>query len=664
MLGDGTEYLSGIEDEEELLIPLEEVSTARKEAIKYYYEKSPLQKNKVTKRNLIEEKIPSIINNSSVLDEIDEDQLIIQRMKDQLLSYFKEGYSYTALQKNNIPITISHYITKKNQRITLLCISRGQNTKPHVFAFDPEKILGTGGSSIVFKGQELPHSPITDPLVAIKVSLGESHAKTFATEAALLDQMGALRCKVHDEILKYHLVVEDYARGKNLDYILEKEFFDITIAIKLFHMLLSAYRHLHKTSHIYHRDVKPSNIRVQYIKDNNGLIADILSVKIIDFGNACSISEAGKEFNGTKTFNEPDRMLPEYEKLPYTSYHEFFSVGIMGALLFCKKYPKFNYETAIKEYFEKKANIFTDAIDKPMTWDTYQNIFHALYQIPDIRPHLLEQNITEDNTIYIKNIEGTLYYTLKQGLSFVVDKKIDINYVHDKKISFNINLQKYKPQILRAIAKSGDINYDYQDDDNLNMLECSFAEYIYKFIQEVQTKRPTVKETDSIIKNLKNLIKNAFTASSSISSSISSSEQILISTSSRNLTRTKKSGSISSFTSPSFTPLFKRKEEKKIKITNMKNSDSDMSISNMSSTTTTTSSSGNTATPSISETNTPSLQRKPRQLILSHEALLSASSPNFPLTPTSGSRTPTSNKNTENTENDEVDTVFAKTTLW
>lgn len=169
------------------------------------------------------------------------------------------------------------------------------------------------------------------------------YRRTDAVKAEVIEKLKTLDCpyvaKVYDitqhrgasvEVLPYY--TRGSLQGKTFTYEQLRE--------HIIPCLIEALKALHDAG-IIHKDLKPSNIMIT--DDQNG-------VAIIDFGIS-SVTEEGSTVIITKTGMTPEYSAPETFKGLFSSYADYYSLGITLYELFCGKTP-YNNMTAeeIEQY--------------------------------------------------------------------------------------------------------------------------------------------------------------------------------------------------------------------------------------------------------------------------------------------------------------------------
>lgn len=218
-------------------------------------------------------------------------------------------------------------------------------------SYEVEKLIGTGGTSIVYRALHLQlRRTVAIKMLKAHLVTDEESKKRFEQEAR------AVSCLTHPNVVTVYdvgvtkygepYIVMEYLQGGSLaDLVQEEKRLTIDRAMPIFVQAASALWHAHKKG-VIHRDVKPSNIMIVPTDD------DPDSVKIVDFGLAKLRSLTGEFQRLTKTgevFGSPIYMSPEQctgRKLDQRT--DIYSFGIVM------------YETLIgRPPFKEKSTIET-----------------------------------------------------------------------------------------------------------------------------------------------------------------------------------------------------------------------------------------------------------------------------------------------------------------
>jgi len=123
-------------------------------------------------------------------------------------------------------------------------------------------------------------------------------------------------------------LVFEFCPGGTLEQLIGQQKIDTRSAVRLFYQLLSALSYL-KSISILHRDIKPANL----------LLADSSTLKLADFGSACSCSGPLLRPQGTPAFYAPEMFLLPKGK-GYSFPADMWATGVtMYMALFKGKHP-------------------------------------------------------------------------------------------------------------------------------------------------------------------------------------------------------------------------------------------------------------------------------------------------------------------------------------
>lgn len=174
--------------------------------------------------------------------------------------------------------------------------------------FQIEELLGTGGTSVVYKAKQL----CVNRYVAVKTlqfqigdrpSLGERFQREIDSLLTLNHPniVTVYDCVFDDDDQPF--IVMDYLRGRSLDrLILEEGHLPLEKFLTVILQIFSAVEHAHKKG-IVHRDLKPGNIV---------LVDDEMNfVKVVDFGLAKLGEEGRKITRSGELWGSPPYMSPE-----------------------------------------------------------------------------------------------------------------------------------------------------------------------------------------------------------------------------------------------------------------------------------------------------------------------------------------------------------------
>ena len=185
--------------------------------------------------------------------------------------------------------------------------------------------LGSGGTSIVYKGQDL----LLNRMVTIKI-LREEYANNADFVRRFRHEAQAVASLSHSNIVSVydvgfeesmHYIVMEFVEGESLkDYIRRKGVLPVPEACNIISQILAGVQHAHEHG-IIHRDIKSHNILLS--KDGRA--------KVTDFGIAVGMSDV------TLTYNTSSRIMgsvhyisPEQvQGQPVTEKSDIYSVGVV-----------------------------------------------------------------------------------------------------------------------------------------------------------------------------------------------------------------------------------------------------------------------------------------------------------------------------------------------
>lgn len=208
-----------------------------------------------------------------------------------------------------------------------------------ITGYDILSVIGTGGSSIVYKGKEQS----TGRIVAIKVleykescaAIRSFRRDRFKNEASLCKSLR------HPNIVSVlnegttednkPFIVYEFLEGETLkEYILRYGELSLDTCIKIMKEILSVLVYIHRKK-IVHHDLKPQNIMVTECGSE-------LKVKIIDFGISCGVHEVFSQglpqgyVIGTPRYSAPEKINNGYGgiKSDLYTWGLLFLEGITG----------------------------------------------------------------------------------------------------------------------------------------------------------------------------------------------------------------------------------------------------------------------------------------------------------------------------------------------
>jgi tetratricopeptide (TPR) repeat protein len=170
--------------------------------------------------------------------------------------------------------------------------------------FEIEAIAGTGGMGTVYRARDRA----AGERVALKTlsAIGARDAARFAREASVLSDL------VHPGIVRYiahgmtpqheHYIAMEWLEGETLQQRLLRGRMSIGDAVALVRAIAEAVAAAHRRG-VVHRDIKPANIMLPG--------GDIARVKVLDFGIARHVEQAGLLTNTGTVIGTPGYMAPE-----------------------------------------------------------------------------------------------------------------------------------------------------------------------------------------------------------------------------------------------------------------------------------------------------------------------------------------------------------------
>ena len=139
----------------------------------------------------------------------------------------------------------------------------------------------------------------------------------------------------HPNIIRYYetyetkdtiyIVCEYLKDGQLFDYVLQNEYLEEYEASYIFKQLLRTLNYLHNSG-IVHRDLKPENILITKEKKEGEFFNHVKTVKLIDFGFACYMTD---EANMSDLVGTPNYTAPEVYLGQNTEVSDNFSLGVI-----------------------------------------------------------------------------------------------------------------------------------------------------------------------------------------------------------------------------------------------------------------------------------------------------------------------------------------------
>jgi len=204
-----------------------------------------------------------------------------------------------------------------------------------------EELIGQGGMSSVWRARRSDGR--YEGKVAIKflnlALLGGKGAERFRREGDMLARLS------HPHIARlldagvaqdaYPYLILEYVEGEPIDQWCDARSLGVEARVRLFLDVLDAVAHAHQNL-ILHRDIKPSNI----------LVADDGGVKLLDFGIAKLLDDAGSgSAQGGLTMTAGQVFTPDYaapeqvQAQPLTTATDVYALGVLLYQLLCGRHP-------------------------------------------------------------------------------------------------------------------------------------------------------------------------------------------------------------------------------------------------------------------------------------------------------------------------------------
>jgi serine/threonine protein kinase len=271
-----------------------------------------------------------------------------------------------------------------------------------------EQLIGTGGTSVVYKAQDLSlRRPAAIKMLKSHLVADEESRARFKQEAR------AVSCLTHPHVITVYdvgvtnygepFIVMEYLQGKSLAEIIAYEKrLPMRRAVRLFIKACSALAHAHKKE-VIHRDVKPSNIMLIHTDE------DPEYVKFVDFGLAKLRTLTGEFQRLTKTgevFGSPLYMCPEQCKGRKVDYRaDIYSMGVVMFEALVGR-PPFREKTTIetiRKHIHELPPTFRE-VDPTLTLpeDLQAIVLKALSKSPDDRQQSMDQ-LREELELFMAN---------------------------------------------------------------------------------------------------------------------------------------------------------------------------------------------------------------------------------------------------------------------
>ena len=275
------------------------------------------------------------------------------------------------------------------------------------YKFSIDDIIGKGGFGSVYKSIDLR----TNQNVAIKQIHYENNEEKslIINEINLMKNIDSFYCiKLIDHFIdeKYIYIVMELCDDNLNNYVKNKGKLKIEVIQKILVQLNDVLR-IMKTKNISHRNIKPENILIKYINQNDFVI------KLSDFG-------LKKELN-SKNYSPEDR------NKNYNYKDDLYSIGIVLHYLYFGEYHineiKNNYDNIeIKNLIN---NLIEKDVNKRLDWNNYLNHpFIIDYFKRYLNLKLLNDDIYELSEIYI-SLKTKYIGQLLKGTNIREGKGID-----------------------------------------------------------------------------------------------------------------------------------------------------------------------------------------------------------------------------------------------
>ena len=263
--------------------------------------------------------------------------------------------------------------------------------------YEVEKLVGTGGTSIVYRALHLQlRRTVAIKMLKAHLVTDEESKRRFEQEAR------AVSCLTHPNVVavydvgvtKYgepYIVMEFLQGGSLADLVANEKRLTYQRALPIFVQACSALWHAHKKD-VVHRDVKPSNIMLVPTDD------DPEFVKIVDFGLAKLRALTGEFQRLTKTgevFGSPVYMSPEQctgKKLDQRT--DIYSMGVVMYEALAGRPPfkdKTTIETIRKQIKEPPPMIADVCPEANVPPELEAIIMRSLTKLPEDRYQTMEE---------------------------------------------------------------------------------------------------------------------------------------------------------------------------------------------------------------------------------------------------------------------------------
>ena len=222
--------------------------------------------------------------------------------------------------------------------------------------------------------------------------------------------MNIVKFKEEFVTIEYLYYVIELVEGMDLfKYVSENDYLGEEEAGFIMSEILLAVKYLNNVG-IVHRDLKPENIMLKI--DKNKPNARASEVKIIDFGFAIYVREAGVSVKGCGTYNY---VAPEvFSQKPYTFKTDIFSLGVILYFMLKGELPfnhpireivvknilkgTFNVDMAVDEHFMNISEDAKDLIKKMLITKSVDRIdIDSTLEHPWIVKHRRRKNSSQVN---------------------------------------------------------------------------------------------------------------------------------------------------------------------------------------------------------------------------------------------------------------------------
>ena len=204
------------------------------------------------------------------------------------------------------------------------------------FLIDPSllsinKIIGKGGQAVVYNGFYNNTEVVIKKFEKQDINLKEIMAYSKLKHDAMVKFHGYY----HDEDESVNLVL-DYFEGVNLGDAIPGNIFNNNQKFEIIKKITDFLIYL-RENHAIHRDIKPQNIKVKLINDNEIL------VKVLDFGIATISEKTIHEVTGdlyTLSYAPPEIFEIDFlEKMQISYKYDIWSFGLVISYLISGIYP-------------------------------------------------------------------------------------------------------------------------------------------------------------------------------------------------------------------------------------------------------------------------------------------------------------------------------------